>query len=89
MGKTAIMGMTILNEYTNNGIGNKLTQIREKWAHENDVHKLQLEIRHTNIPSIVNCIKNRFIITGIKYDDAYINNKWVHMYILEKVIKNG
>lgn len=44
-------------------------------------------VRHMNIPSIVNCIKHGFIITGILYDAVCINNKWVHEYLFEKIIE--
>ncbi len=85
-GHAAGMGMSVLQKYTHNGIGGKFFEIGEKWARENGVHKLQAEIRHNNIPSIANCIKHGFIITGINYDAAFINGKWVHEYIVEKVL---
>ena len=87
MGKTAGVGMSILQKYTHNGIGNKMLQILEKWARENGVHKIEAGIRHNNIPSIANCIKNGFIITGIQYDAAFINGKWVHEYTVEKILE--
>ena len=83
-GHAAGMGMMMLHQYTHNGIGGKFFEICEKWARENGIHKLQAEVRHTNIPSIANCIKHGFIITGIHYDAAFINGKWVHEYIVEK-----
>ena len=87
MGKNAGIGMTILQKYTHNGIGNEMLQILEKWARENGVHKIEAEIRHTNIPSIANCIKNGFVITGIQYDAAFINGKYVHHYLVEKKLE--
>lgn len=87
MGKTAVIGMMMLEKYTHNGIGKKYVQILEKWARENGVHKLWATARHQNTPSIVNLLKNGFIITGIKYDTAYINGKWHHEYILEKILE--
>lgn len=86
-GRNAEIGISILEKYTHNGIGNKLLQILEKWAHENNVHKIQAQVRHNNIPSIANCIKNGFIITGIEYDAAYIKGRYLHHYSLEKIIE--
>ena len=63
-----------------------MLQILEKWARENGVHKIECEIRHENIASIANCIKNGFVITGIHYDAVFINNKWINEYILEKIL---
>jgi RimJ/RimL family protein N-acetyltransferase len=77
----------MLDKYTHNGIGNKMLHILEKWARENSVHKIECEIRHVNIASIANCIKNGFVITGIHHDAAFINGKWVDEYILEKILE--
>ena len=86
-GRAAGMGMMMLSKYTHNGIGGKFFDVAEKWARENNIHKLQAEVRHNNIPSIANCIKHGFIITGINYDAAFINGKWVHEYIVEKILE--
>ena len=86
-GRSAGMGMMMLSKYTHNGIGGKFFDIAEKWARENNIHKLQAEVRHNNIPSIANCIKHGFIITGINYDAAFINGKWAHEYIVEKILE--
>ena len=86
-GHAAGMGMMMLQKYTHNGIGGKFFDIAEKWAREHNIHKLQAEVRHNNIPSIANCIKHGFIITGIHYDAAFINGKWVHEYIVEKMLE--
>lgn len=86
-GRAAGMGMMMLQKYTHNGIGGKFFEMGEKWAREHNIHKLQAEVRHNNISSIANCIKHGFIITGIHYDAAFINGKWVHEYIVEKILE--
>ncbi|MBO7042906.1 MAG: GNAT family N-acetyltransferase [Alphaproteobacteria bacterium] len=88
MGTTADIGMTVLDKYTHNGIGSKFFDICEKWARANGVHKMQAGVRHNNIPSIANCIKHGFIITGIEYDEVFINGKWLHHYMVEKILEN-
>ena len=87
MGKTAGIGMMMLQKYTHNGIGNKYVQILEKWARENGVYKLWATARHKNTPSIMNLLKNGFIISGIKHNTAYIKGEWHHEYILEKILE--
>ena len=86
-GHAAGVGMMMLQDYTHNGIGGVFFDLGEKWAREHNVHKLQAEIRHNNIASIVNSIKHGFIITGIRYDAAFINGQYVHEYIIEKMLE--
>ena len=68
-------------------IAKTVKETAEKWARENNIHKLVGDVRHLNIASIAACIKNGFIITGIHYDAAFINGKWHHEYILEKILE--
>ncbi len=86
-GKTAGIGITMLSKYAHNGIGSKIMKILENWARENGVYKIHGDIRHLNIASIATCIKNGFIITGIHYNAAFINGKWYHEYIVEKILE--
>ena len=87
MGTSAGVGMSILSKYTHNGIGTKMFQIMEKWARKNGVRRIEGERRHVNIPSIGNCIKNGFLIVGLKRDAAIINGKYIHHYVVEKVLE--
>lgn len=86
-GRVAACATTVLEKYKRNGIGGKMLDIFEKWAHEHNVHKIEAGIRHKNMASINNCLKHGFVITGIKHDSAYINGEWIHEYILEKIIE--
>jgi len=86
MGKSAKIGFMILNKYTHNGIGSKMLEIAEKWARQNDVNKLWAEIRHKNITSLATFIKQDFLITGIQYNVVFINGRWMHEYIVEKIL---
>ncbi len=85
-GLTGITGSIILSKYTSQGLGGKLKTIVEKWARENGVHKLEAEVFHKNVRSLNNLLKNGYEIIGIKHDHAFINNEWVHEYILEKIL---
>ena len=86
MGITAGIWMFFLQEYTHNGLGTKLLQLMEKWARENGVKVLTGKIRHLNVPSIANCIKAGFLITGINHNAAKIHGKIMHAYTVEKVL---
>ena len=51
-GRNAITGITILEKYTSNGLGTKFITLIEKWARENDVHKISAGTFHKNARSI-------------------------------------
>jgi RimJ/RimL family protein N-acetyltransferase len=86
-GLTGETGSVILDKYTSNGLGGKLKTIVEKWARENGVHKLYAEVFHKNIRSLNNLMKHGYNIVGIKHDAAIVDNEWVHIYILEKILE--
>ncbi|MBQ6011693.1 MAG: GNAT family N-acetyltransferase [Alphaproteobacteria bacterium] len=86
-GRNAITGTTMLEKYTSNGLGTKFKQIVEKWAHENNVHKLVAETFHKNNRSVGNLLKNGYEIVGILHDVAFIDGEWYHQYNLEKILE--
>lgn len=86
-GRSAGVGMMMLDKYTGNGLGSKFFQILEKWARENGVHKLYAEVFHKNIRSLNNLMKHGYQIVGIKHDAAIVDNEWMHIYILEKILE--
>ena len=86
-GRNAISGITILEEYTSNGLGTKFSVIIENWAHENNVHKISAETFHKNIRSISNLLKQGYEIVGILHDVAFVNGEWYHQYNLEKILE--
>ena len=86
-GRVAESGTTMLEKYTSNGLGTKFKQIVGKWASENNVHKLQTEVRHKNTRSLGNLLKQGYEIVGILHDTAFIDGEWHHEYILEKILE--
>ncbi|MBP5399632.1 MAG: GNAT family N-acetyltransferase [Alphaproteobacteria bacterium] len=86
-GRNAITGTTILEKYTSNGLGTKFKVIIEKWARENNVHKLTSETFHNNIRSIGNLIKQGYEVVGILHDVAFIDGEWYHQYNFEKILE--
>ena len=86
-GLTGETGSIILNKYTSQGLGGKLKTIIEKWARENDVHVLQSGIRHKNVRSLGNLLKQGWEIVGILHDTAFIDGEWHHEYLLEKILE--
>ena len=63
-----------------------ITSAAEKWARENGVHKLEAEVFHKNVRSLGNLIKNGYTIVGIKREAAIVDKKWMHIYVLEKIL---
>lgn len=86
-GRVATSGTSMLEKYTSNGLGTKFKQIVGKWAEENNVHKLQTEVRHKNTRSLGNLLKQGYQIVGILHDTAFIDGEWHHEYILEKILE--
>ena len=58
-------------------------KIVSAWAQENNVHKLQPEVRHKNTRSLGNLLKQRYEVVGILHDTAFIDGEWHHEYILD------
>ena len=86
-GRAAGMGMMMLGKYTHNGIGGKFFDIAEKWARENNIHVLQSGVRHKNVRSLGNLLKQGYEIVGVFHDTAFINGEWHHEYLLEKILE--
>lgn len=86
-GRLAATATSMLEQYTSNGLGTKFKQIVEKWARENNVHKLQTDVRHKNIRSLGNLLKQGWEIVGIFHDVAFIDGEWHHEYLLEKILE--
>lgn len=86
-GRVATTGTTMLEKYTSNGLGTKFKQIIGKWAQENNIHKLQTEVRHKNVRSLGNLLKQGYEIVGILHDTACIDGEWHHEYVLEKILE--
>ena len=85
-GRVAGSGTSMLEKYTSNGLGTKFKQIVEKWARENNVHKIQTEVRHTNIRSLGNLLKQGYKIVGLVHDVAFIDGEWHHEKIKKKIL---
>lgn len=86
-GRGATAGTAILEKYTSNGLGSKFKQIIEKWAHENNIHRIESTVRDKNVRSLGNLIKNGYQIVGLMHDTAFIDGEWHSEYILEKILE--
>ena len=86
-GRNAITGITMLEEYTSNGLGTEFSMLIEKWARENNVHKILAETFHKNVRSIGNLLKQSYEIAGILHDVAFIDGEWYHQYNFEKILE--
>ena len=86
-GRVANTATTMLEQYTSNGLGTKFKQIVEKWARERNVHVLQSGVRHKNVRSLGNLLKQGYEVVGIFHDTAFIDGEWHHEYLLEKILE--
>jgi len=57
--------MGILQAYAGRGIGKQLFEILDKWADENNIHRLELNVASHNELAI-----NLFILMGFQYEGA-------------------
>ena len=87
-GRSAMTGTSILEKYTSNGLGAKFKAITEKWARENNVHKLEAETFTANTRSVANLLKSGFQIVGTLHDVAFIDGEWYHQYNFEKILES-
>ncbi len=85
-GLTGLTGSIILNKYTSQGLGGKMKTMVEKWARENGVHRFETGVYYKNIRSLNNLLKHGYIIIGIMHDVAVVDNEYMHMYKLEKIL---
>jgi RimJ/RimL family protein N-acetyltransferase len=76
----------ILAEYRGRGIGTKLFEQLEKWAKEQNVHRLELTVVTQNQAGLQLYKKMGFEIEGTKRQSLYINGKFVDEYYMSKLL---
>lgn len=84
---TGIMGITVKKSYWKSGVGNCLMDYLFRWAKStNIVKKIDLRVRTNNYPAIKLYIKYGFIVAGKISRCAYVNNRYVDEYYMERWI---
>jgi RimJ/RimL family protein N-acetyltransferase len=76
----------ILAEYRGRAIGTKLFEQLEKWAKEQNVHRLELTVVTQNQAGLRLYKKMGFEIEGTKRHSLYIDGKFVDEYYMSKLL---
>ncbi len=85
---TGIMGITVKKNYWKSGVGNCLMDYLFRWAKStNIVKKVDLRVRTNNYPAIKLYIKYGFIVIGKISRCAYVNNRYVDEYYMERWVE--
>ena len=76
----------ILAQYRGLGIGTKLFEQLEKWAKEQNIHRLELTVVTRNEAGLRLYKKMGFEIEGTKRHSLYIDGKFVDEYYMSKLL---
>ena len=82
----AEFGLSMLEEYTGQGLGTRLLKELEKWAIQRKVHRIQATVRHNNRRALGLYLKLGYQIEGIARETAFFDNQWQHEYYIAKII---
>jgi RimJ/RimL family protein N-acetyltransferase len=76
----------ILEAFTGQGIGTVLFERLDAWAHEHQIHRLELSVMVHNTRGVGLYQKMGFEIEGIKRDSLYVDGAFVDEYYMGKII---
>jgi len=76
----------ILQAFTGQGIGTKLFQTLEEWAHKQHIHRLELTVMDHNKDGIALYKKQGFEIEGTKRHSLLVNGQFVDEYYMAKLL---
>ncbi|MBD1381466.1 GNAT family N-acetyltransferase [Metabacillus arenae] len=76
----------ILSEFSRQGIGTNLFMQMEKWAKEQNVHRLELTVVNENQAGIALYQKMGFEVEGIKHHSLKINGVFADEYYMAKLL---
>ena len=86
-GKNTSFGISLLEEYTGQGIGFRLMTLMEQWARDHGAHRISDSVRQKNMRGVAFYLKCGFQIEGLAVQDAFINGEWHNTYYIGKVLE--
>lgn len=81
-------GVTILESYHGQGLGSYFMEQLEKWAKENNIHRIEGLVRCKNKRALNLYIKFGYEIEGVQREAAFINNEWHSNYYIGKLLQD-
>jgi RimJ/RimL family protein N-acetyltransferase len=76
----------ILQVFTGQGIGTKLFQTLDEWAHQQHIHRLELTVMSHNQAGVALYKKQGFEIEGTKRHSLLVNGQFVDEYYMAKLL---
>ncbi|HEY4600674.1 MAG TPA: GNAT family N-acetyltransferase [Cerasibacillus sp.] len=76
----------ILNDYRGKGIGTKLFNALDRWASNNNIHRLELTVVTKNEAGLALYKKQGFEVEGTKRDSLFIDGEFVDEYYMSKLL---
>jgi RimJ/RimL family protein N-acetyltransferase len=86
---SAYIVIGILQAFTGQGIGTQLCLAMETWAHEHNLHRLELTVMVHNERAIALYKKMGFVVEGTKQHSLLVNGAYVDEYYMAKLLPNG
>jgi RimJ/RimL family protein N-acetyltransferase len=86
---TAYLVVSILQEFTERGVGTRLFQAVETWARESGLHRLELTVMTHNQAGLALYRKMGFQVEGTRRAVLRVKGAWVDEYYMGKVLAAG
>ncbi|MGG0642996.1 GNAT family N-acetyltransferase [Sporosarcina gallistercoris] len=83
---TVYLVVGILTGYRGQGIGTELFEALEKWAKQQNIHRMELTVAQPNEAGIRLYKKMKFTIEGTKRNSLNIDGNYVDEYYMSKLI---
>jgi len=85
----ASLGISVLPEYQNQGLGYKLMSVLVDTAKERGLHRLELDVRVDNPDAIYIYEKAGFVKEGIKKDAFFIDGQYVDLQMMAIILEEN
>ncbi len=79
-------GIHMLKAYHRNGLGHHLMNRLEEWARQNNMHRIEGQVRAVNTAGLVLYLKHGFVVEGCRRDCVFINGEWFSNYFIAKIL---
>lgn len=83
---SAYIVIGILQAYAGQGIGTRMFAETERWARENDIHRLELTVMTHNAAGVALYKKMGFEVEGTKRDSLLVDGQYVDEYYMAKLL---
>ncbi|HAT34724.1 MAG TPA: N-acetyltransferase [Rhodospirillaceae bacterium] len=86
---TATVGVGVLQAHTGNGLGRKLMEGLEFFAHKADLHRLELTVISHNPRALRLYEQMDYQVEGTRRESLYIDGAYVDEIVMSKLLETG